>query len=98
MQLPKGFKLRDGLALQGTLPRPIVVIMKYLDTVDFQEVLTGFQLSQAISHGQSYIHGSGRHPALKDYRYQTPQRLVLWGNKRTIASLKKQLRKQSEQE
>lgn len=93
MRLPKGFTLREGASLGGPLPRRVVIIQEYLDKVKFQEVITTFQLSQGVSCTQQYVQGIGSHPALAEYRFKTIGQPILWGSKRTIAELKKQLEK-----
>lgn len=97
MQLPKGFKVREGAELQGPLPRLVVKIQAFLDSTKFQEVMTTFQLAQGTSYTPGTVRSEGAHPALELYRYKTPSGTILWGSKRTIAELRKQLKKQSEQ-
>lgn len=96
MQLPKGFKLREGAEIRGPLPPIITKVLTYLDSTKFGDLLTTFQLSQAVKYSTPSIQGVAAHPALAEYRFTQSSRAILWGSKRTIAELKKQLKKQAE--
>lgn len=96
MQLPKGFKFR-GVApnlSDVNIPRTVKRIAEHLDKLKFREVLSTFELSCGISCSTATIRTVASHPVLTDYRCNpTKEKTIVWGSKRTIAELKKQLEK-----
>jgi len=93
MQLPKGFSLREGATLSGPLPRTVSRIIEYLETVKAGELITTYQLAVALRLTTGTVQAICAHPALMPFRYSLQARRIVWGGKRTISELKKQLEK-----
>ena len=96
MQLPKGFSFRGTAAnlCDANIPRSVKRIAERLDKLKFKEVLSTFELSVGIGCSIVTIRAVASHPALAEYRCNpTKEKTVVWGSRRTIAELKKQLEK-----
>jgi hypothetical protein len=94
MQLPKGFTLRGNVSPGGNLPALVKKTIAHLDAMKFKEVVTTFELSSIIGVTVHALQCHATHPAVAAYRYQGKQSQVIWGSKRTIAELKRQMEKQ----
>lgn len=96
MELPKGFKFR-GVAPElsdANIPAIVKKIIEYLDKLKFTEVVGTFELSCGMRCSKSSIQSFASHPALGGYRCNpTKANTLVWGSRRTIAELKKQLEK-----
>lgn len=90
MPLPAGFKVNGGKASTSNfhIPPRTRKIMDILNAVPFGELLTTMELSTRL---QSSLAGNyTNQPSLVDYREKVDNKLF-WGNRKSIAQLRKQL-------
>ena len=91
MPLPAGFKVNGakiGTGSQMPVPPRVKKIMRFLDKLPTSELLTSIEISIQLGCG---VTGSfTNHPVLIDYREKVDNKLF-WGNRKSIAQLRKQL-------
>jgi len=90
-QLPKGFTIREGVKLSGPLPQFVGRMIEHLEKLPRQELLLTAQLAESMNVSRGSIQGWASHSALLPYRFCIEGKKILWGSKKTIAALKKQL-------
>lgn len=92
-QLPKGFRVREGVELKGPLPTFVANMIEYLEKLPRQELLLTAQLADCMNVAKTSVQSWASHSALLPHRFCLEGKKILWGSKRTIAELKKQLEK-----
>ena len=90
MVFPSDFKIRGGLVLSGSISPTVARCIKALDALPFKELITPRQLAALAKATHYTLMSLGADPALAPYKFQH-QHKNYWGNKKTIAELKRQM-------
>ena len=91
MPLPAGFKVNGSKVDTSRVPIPprVAKIIALLDKVPANELLTTAEIGSrlALGVGGNFV----KHPALTAYREKVDGNRLYWGNRKSIAQLRKQL-------
>jgi hypothetical protein len=90
-----GFTMRNPSSYTGVSAPPCVTkAIEYLEKLPYKELISTRDLSSAIRSSYGYFSREAPNAHLKPYCVKMRPSVVLWGSKRTIKELQRQMEKQ----